>query len=65
MTGQCKCCHRTIDLRLGFCYDCVEAESIIVDGVDMYDKEIEKKEGLSSSMSKLQHILRNYIKIPK
>lgn len=59
---QCKCCGREMELRLGYCFDCVESESIIKDGVDMYDKEIPIKEGLTEGMSRLQHILRKYIK---
>jgi hypothetical protein len=35
MTGQCICCGRTQDLRLGACWDCAEAESVIEDGTDM------------------------------
>ena len=29
MTQECKCCGRTQDTRMGYCFDCVEAESII------------------------------------
>ena len=34
----CKSCGREDDVRMGYCFDCVEAESIIVDGKDMYEK---------------------------
>ena len=57
---ECKCCKKEKDLRLGFCFDCAEAESIIVDGVDMYNNEIPKVEGLSTHMSKVQYILNLY-----
>jgi len=63
MTQECKCCGRTLDTRMGFCFDCVESESVIVEGVDMYDKEIPQPEGLTKGMSKLQYILRRYIKV--
>jgi len=63
MTQECKCCGRTLDTRMGFCFDCVESESVIVEGVDMYDKEIPQSEGLTKGMSKLQYILRRYIKV--
>ena len=63
MTANCKCCGRHLDTRMWYCFDCVEAESIIVEGVDMYDKEIPQKEGMTKGMSKLQHILRKYIQI--
>ena len=61
--AECKCCKREKELRMGYCFDCVEAESIIQEGLDMYDNEIPLKEGLSLGMSKLQHILKNYIQI--
>jgi hypothetical protein len=57
---QCICCKRDYELRLGFCFDCANAESIIEEGLDMYDKEIPKQEGMSRSMSKVQHILKLY-----
>lgn len=60
---ECKCCQREFslsNLRLGVCFDCANAESIIVEGVDMYDKEIPKVEGLSKSLSKLKYILDIY-----
>jgi hypothetical protein len=47
---------------MGFCWDCVESESVIVEGVDMYDKEVPVVEGLSKGMSKLQYILKKYDK---
>jgi hypothetical protein len=57
---KCKCCNRENDLRLGFCFDCANAESILVDGVDMYEKKVPKEEGLSTALSKLKHILKLY-----
>ena len=59
--AQCKCCEREKELRMGYCFDCVEAESVIVDGVDMYDNEIPVEEGFTKGMSKLRHILKNYL----
>lgn len=63
MNGKCKCCQQEKDLRMGFCFECVESESILVEGVDMYDHAPPKVEGLSESMSKLQFILSRYINI--
>lgn len=63
---KCKCCNREIslnDIRMGFCWDCVESESVIVEGVDMYDKEVPSVEGLTKGMAKLQYILKKYDKI--
>jgi hypothetical protein len=57
---KCKCCNREKELRMGYCFDCVEAESVIVDGTNMYDEEITTVEGLSKGMSKLQYILKKY-----
>ena len=61
--AQCKCCKREKELRMEYCFDCVEAESIIQEGLDMYDKKIPIQDGLSEGMSKLQKILSNYILI--
>jgi hypothetical protein len=58
--AQCKCCERNLDLRLGYCFDCANAESVIVEGVDMYDNEITKEEGLSIPMSKVKWILKKF-----
>jgi hypothetical protein len=60
MTQKCKCCGRTKDTRMGFCFDCVECESVIVNGLTMFDEEIPKIEGVSKSMSKLFYILEKY-----
>ncbi len=57
---KCKCCERDLDLRFGFCFDCAECESVIEEGLNMYDEAIEKKEGMSMSMSKLYYILKKY-----
>ena len=45
---------------MGFCFDCVECESVIVNGLTMFDKEIPKVEGVSKSMSKLYYILKKF-----
>jgi hypothetical protein len=58
--GICKCCKRQEELRLGFCFDCADAESIIESGFGMYDEKIPKQEGMSTSMSRLHHILKLY-----
>lgn len=58
--AQCKCCERALDLRFGFCFDCADAESVIVEGVDMYDNEITKEEGMPMSMSKVKWILKKF-----
>jgi hypothetical protein len=57
---KCKCCNREQELRMEFCFDCVESESVIVEGIDMCDKEIPQVEGLNKGMSKLQYILKKY-----
>jgi hypothetical protein len=60
MENNCKCCGRNLELRFGVCFDCADAESVIVEGVDMWDKEIPKIEGLSKSLSKVQYILKKF-----
>ena len=57
---QCKCCEREKELRLGYCFDCANAESVIVEGMDMYDNEITKEEGMPMSMSKLKWVLKKF-----
>jgi len=61
MAQECKCCKRVLHTRMEFCFDCVESESIIIDGLDMYDNQIPIIEGLTNGMSKLQYILKKYI----
>ena len=58
MSEQCKCCEEIKDLRLGFCFECAELESVIKDGTNMYDKEIPKNDGFSQSMNKLKYIIK-------
>jgi hypothetical protein len=60
MTNKCKCCGRTQDLRLGVCFDCADAESVIAEGTDMYDNEVHKQEGMSTALSRLQYILKKF-----
>ena len=57
---KCECCGKEKDLRFGFCYDCVEAESIIEEGRDMYDEELsrEEKAGMSKSMAKVKFLIK-------
>lgn len=60
MTQECKCCGQMSDTRMGYCFDCVECESVIENGLDMFDCEIEQVDGLTKGMSKLQYILKKY-----
>jgi hypothetical protein len=39
--SHCKICDTLDDLREGACWVCAEAESIIAEGVDMYDKGLD------------------------
>jgi hypothetical protein len=57
---KCKCCKREKELRFGVCFDCADAESVIVEGVNMRDNEIPKKEDLSTGLSKVQYILSKF-----
>lgn len=61
--NNCKCCGRKEELRLGFCFDCAECESVIADGTDMYDKSIPILPGMSTAMSKLHYILSKFSKV--
>ena len=46
--GQCKFCGKESDLRMGGCFDCAEAEAIIAEGLDMYDKGIGGEENVKA-----------------
>lgn len=35
---KCKSCGRKKELRFGHCFQCADIESVIVSGVNMYDK---------------------------
>jgi len=42
LNTTCQSCgSSTRDLRLGHCWECATVESIIADGVDMYEKGID------------------------
>ena len=58
--AKCKCCQREKELRFGFCFDCADAESVIAEGVDMWENEIPQQEGMSKHMSKVHYILKKY-----
>ena len=60
MKEECKCCGKIAELRMGFCWDCVESESVMLEGVDMNDNAPPKLEGMSQSMSNLRYILNKY-----
>jgi len=64
--GRCECCGREEDLRMGYCFDCVEAQAIIVDGKDMYDKELsdDLKTG-NVSMDKVRFLIKKGWTLPK
>ena len=60
MANKCKCCERELELRFGYCFNCVDAESVIVEGVDMWGEEIQNEEEMSLSMSKVKWILKKF-----
>ena len=52
---ECSICKKNKDLSLGSCFDCADAESIIAEGLDMWDKGIDGKEDQAkTSMDKLK-----------
>ncbi len=57
---ECKCCERNIETRLGICFDCANCESVINDGTDMFDGEIENIDGYTLSMAKLKYVLNRF-----
>ena len=58
---KCTICEKqTTDLRLGACFTCANAESIIHDGTDMYDNDINGKkrnETEYTAMEKLKFLI--------
>ena len=40
MQMKCKVCGEERDCRIGVCWYCAEAESVINNGTDMYDKKV-------------------------
>lgn len=57
--GQCVCCEQEKELRMGYCYDCIEAQEIIHNGLDMFDKgpEGDDKPALSA-IEKVRFLLK-------
>lgn len=56
---ECSCCKQNKELRFGVCFDCAEAESIIDEGLDMYDKGMNgSEEAAKSPMSKLKLLIQ-------
>jgi hypothetical protein len=55
--GACVACGRAgEDLRFGHCWDCAEAESIIADGTDMYERDINGAENGNDSKTAMQKV---------
>lgn len=56
---ECRICKQNRDLRLEVCYACAEAESIITEGLDMYDKGINGSNvPAQTSLEKLQLLIQ-------
>jgi hypothetical protein len=55
---KCKICGKEKELRLEVCFDCADAESIIAEGLDMFDKGINgKDEPANTAMEKVQLLI--------
>ncbi len=55
---KCKVCKKDEELRIGVCFDCAEAESIIGEGLDMWDNgKNGTKEPAKTAMEKLQLLI--------
>ena len=56
---ECSICKKNKDLKLGVCFDCANAESIIAEGLDMWGRGIDKKEDpAKTSMDKLKLLIQ-------
>lgn len=57
---NCKCCNKKKELRLGVCFDCANAESIIGTGSDMYDVGVDGTDKpAKSALLKLQMLIKS------
>jgi hypothetical protein len=55
---NCKICNKSSDTRLGVCFTCAEAESIIATGVDMFDSGPKNSpEEAKTAMEKLKFLV--------
>lgn len=36
---KCTCCGREEELRMGWCFDCCDLQSMLIEGSDMYDRD--------------------------
>lgn len=56
---ECKICKQNKELRMGVCFDCADAETIIAEGLDMWDKGIDgKEEPAKTALEKVQLLLQ-------
>lgn len=49
--NTCKFCGREKETREGGCWECAEAEAIIEEGLDMYDKGLNGEEDVPAKTS--------------
>lgn len=56
----CEICGNKAETRLGACWKCAEAESIIAEGLDMRDKGLGGKNGIpaKTAMEKLKLLIQ-------
>jgi len=61
MCKICKYCKReSKELVLDTCFDCIDAENVIVNGIGSNGKSVDKKDGKRVSLYKLKEILKIY-----
>lgn len=59
---ECEICHSKFGpngMRLGVCFDCAEAESVILDGTDMSDNIV-----ASTAREKLEWLFKHNPRFP-
>jgi hypothetical protein len=61
---MCKICNyckrQSKELVLDICYDCIDAENVIANGISSNGKSVDKKDGKRVSLYKLKEILKIY-----
>lgn len=60
---KCEICERQMDLRHGACFDCANAESLVSEGLTMFDKKPKELKNYSSHMSIVREILKSYLRL--
>jgi hypothetical protein len=65
MIGECSICNKKKDLRGGGCFNCAEIQSILIEGVDMYDQSFLDKKFTLNNVKQVNAIINALYKSGK